>query len=91
MMGVDDERFDAGRDEMIEHESDERLLKNRDERLRQIFRQRAQPRAQSRAENKGLRDHAPRCRGRASLSTAPSRLDGVCPPALVLRRHSDKT
>ena len=49
--------FTPACDEMIEREGDERLLKNRDERLRQIVRQRTQPRAQSRAENKGLSDH----------------------------------
>jgi membrane protein YdbS with pleckstrin-like domain len=56
-MGVDDERFDAGLDEMIERERDKWFLKNRDERLRQIVRQRTQTRAQSRPENKSLSDH----------------------------------
>ena len=59
MMGVDDERLHAQGREMIEGESDERLLENRDERLRQFLGQRAQPQAEAGAENKGLVNHAP--------------------------------
>ena len=57
IMGVDDERLHPGRDEMIEREGDERLLKNRDKRLRQILGQGTQPHPKPSAENKSLRDH----------------------------------
>ncbi len=71
MVRIDDERLHACRDEMIEREGDERFLKDRNERLRQIFRQRAEPRPQPGAENKGLRDHAAgEYRGRARLCRA---------------------
>jgi uncharacterized membrane protein YdbT with pleckstrin-like domain len=43
---------------MVERESDERFLKDRDERFRQNVRQWPQPRAQPSAQNEGLRDHA---------------------------------
>jgi uncharacterized membrane protein YdbT with pleckstrin-like domain len=42
---------------MIERESNERFLKNRNERLWQILRQRTEARAQAGGENEGLRDH----------------------------------
>ncbi len=57
MMSVDNERTNAGRDQVIEHKRDERLLENRDKRLRQIFGERTQPRPESGTENKGLSDH----------------------------------
>jgi membrane protein YdbS with pleckstrin-like domain len=57
MVRVDDEGFDPVRAEMIERERDQRFLKNRDERLRQIFRHRAESQAESRAENESLPDH----------------------------------
>lgn len=57
MVGVDNEGTNTGRDQVIEHKRDERLLENWDERLRQIFGERAQPRPKTRAENKRLRDH----------------------------------
>ncbi len=42
---------------MIEDKRDERLLENWDERLRQIFGERTEPRPESRTENERLRDH----------------------------------
>ena len=57
MVRVDDEGTNPGRDQVIEHKGDERLLENRNEWLRQILRERAQPRPEPRAEDKGLRDH----------------------------------
>src|SRR5205807_2581246 len=42
LVRVDDERVHAEIDQMIEREGDERLLKNRDERFRQIVSERAQ-------------------------------------------------
>jgi membrane protein YdbS with pleckstrin-like domain len=57
MMGVDNKRTNAGRDQVIQDKGDERLLENRDERLGHIFGQRAQPHPESRTEDKSLRDH----------------------------------
>jgi len=57
MMGVDNERTNPGRDKVIEHKRDERLLKNRDERLRQIVGERTQPRPESGTKNERLGDH----------------------------------
>ena len=57
MMRVDNKRTNPGRDQVIEHERDERFLENRDERLRHLFREGTQPRPESRTEDKGLRDH----------------------------------
>ena len=37
MMGVNDKRLHANADQMIEDERDQRLLKNRDERLGQFL------------------------------------------------------
>jgi uncharacterized membrane protein YdbT with pleckstrin-like domain len=42
---------------VIEHEGDERLLENRDERFRDVFRERPQPRSETSPEYKSLRDH----------------------------------
>jgi membrane protein YdbS with pleckstrin-like domain len=42
---------------VIEDKRDERFLENRDERLRQIFRERTQPRPKTRTKNERLRDH----------------------------------
>ena len=56
MMRVDDEGLHPKGAKMIEREGNERFLKNRDERLRQIVRQRTQPLAQPRAEDEGLSD-----------------------------------
>ncbi len=59
VMGVDDERFHAQRDEMIEREGDERLAENRDERLGQVIGERTEPFAKTGAEDKSLGDHLP--------------------------------
>jgi hypothetical protein len=57
MMRIDDERFHARRDEMIEREGDERLLKNRDKRFRQHLRERPHSEAKASAEDKGSGNH----------------------------------
>ena len=57
MVRIDDERFHAGFEEMVEHESDQRLLENRDERLGQVLGERPEPRAKAGAEHECLRDH----------------------------------
>ena len=57
VMGVDHERLDAHRGQMIEGESDERLSENRDERLGEIFGQRPEPCAKAGSEDKRLRNH----------------------------------
>ena len=57
MVGVDHEGPHPDRDQVIEDESDERLLENRDQRLGQIFGQRTQPHPKPGAENKSLGDH----------------------------------
>lgn len=57
MMGVDNEGTNTGRDQVIQNKCDERLLENRDERLRQIFGERTQPRPKTRSKNERLRDH----------------------------------
>src|ERR1022692_4385900 len=54
--GMDDERFHADVDQMIQRESNERFLANPDERLWQIIRQRTQSRAETGAEDKCLCD-----------------------------------
>src|SRR5437762_9762701 len=56
MVGVDNERAHTGRDQVIEHKGDERLLENRNERLGQIFSERTQSHPEPRAENESLRD-----------------------------------
>jgi hypothetical protein len=48
-VGIDNKGADAKINEMIEGKSDERLLKNRHERLRQLVGERAQPGAKPRA------------------------------------------
>src|SRR5581483_2223060 len=53
---VDDELANADVDQVIERESNEWFVKNRDKWLRQIFRERTKTRAESGAENKSLRD-----------------------------------
>jgi hypothetical protein len=57
MMGVNDERSNARRNQVIEDKRDERLLENRNERFREIFRQGTQPCAQPRAKDESLRNH----------------------------------
>src|SRR5262245_61431509 len=56
-MGVDDEPPNAGGDQMVERESDERFLKNRHEWFWQFIGQRPQTRPQSGGKNESLRDH----------------------------------
>src|SRR5688572_25656611 len=58
MMRVDDERLHARGDEMIERESNERLLKDRDERLGQHFGEGPHPETEPGAENEGAGNHA---------------------------------
>ena len=53
---VDDGRFDAEVDQMIERESDERFLENRHKRLGQIVSQRPKPGAKPRAQNECSHD-----------------------------------
>src|ERR1700716_125354 len=57
MVRVDDKRFHACGDQVIEHERDERLLENRDERFRHIFGERTKSRSEPGAEHEGLGDH----------------------------------
>jgi hypothetical protein len=54
MMRIDDELGNSQVDQMIEGESYERLLEQRDERFWQIVRQRSQARAESGAEDECL-------------------------------------
>jgi membrane protein YdbS with pleckstrin-like domain len=105
MMRVDDERFHAGGDEMIEHKCDERLLENRDKRLWQILGEGTEPGPESGTENECLRDHLlepPPCgrreRGkasgshsRASHSEAARGEAAATTPTLVILDRSDKT
>ena len=53
---VDHESVHSHAYQMIERESNERLLKNRDERLRQLVRQWTQARAKTRCQNECLSD-----------------------------------
>src|SRR5207249_12124708 len=53
---VDNERFGAEVDQMIERKSDERFLENRHERLGQMVSQRTEPGSKPRAQNECLRD-----------------------------------
>ena len=55
-MGVYEKFRDSELEQVIERESNERLLKDRHERLRKILRQRPQPRPESSSKNKGLLD-----------------------------------
>src|SRR5450631_1658840 len=55
LVSIDDERFHADVDQMIQRESNERLLENRNERLRQIVSQRTQSRTETSAKNEGQR------------------------------------
>src|SRR5437763_16968546 len=92
MMGVDHEGFDSDAEKMIEDESDQRFLKNRNERLRQLLSQRTEARAQASGENEGLRDHhsinPPRlCSVAGLLELAAWRKK----PSGVGRRRSSKT
>ena len=57
MMRVNDKRFHARRDEMIERERNQRFLENRYERLGQIFGERTQAHAEPGAKDEGFRDH----------------------------------
>jgi membrane protein YdbS with pleckstrin-like domain len=56
-MRIDNETLNSDGDQMIKRKGDERLLKNRDQRLWQFIGQRAQTHTQSRGKNKSLRDH----------------------------------
>ena len=53
---VDDESVHSHAYQMIERESNERLLKDRDERLRQLVGQRTQAHAKTRCQNECLSD-----------------------------------
>src|SRR5436190_11357427 len=55
-MRVDDESVHSQAYQMIERESNERLLKDRDERLRQLVGQWTQARAKARCQNECLSD-----------------------------------
>src|SRR6266480_5693499 len=72
---VDDESVYSHAYQMIERESNERLLKNRDERLRQLVGQWTQARAKTRCQNECLSDfvHEPK-------------IERFRPPTLKLRR-----
>jgi membrane protein YdbS with pleckstrin-like domain len=74
---------------MVQDESDERLLVNRNQRLGQIFGERTQSRAQAGAENESLPDHWLWMEGRALSRPRWDATAGV-PPMLVQRRESDK-
>src|ERR1043166_473522 len=56
MMRVHEKPLDAEIDQVIERESNERFVKNRHERLRQVVRQRAQPRPEAGAQDECLCD-----------------------------------
>jgi membrane protein YdbS with pleckstrin-like domain len=94
MMRVDHKGLDPEAAQLVERESDERLLKDRNERLRQNGRQRTQPRAQPSAKDEGLCDHA-RANGVVGRDSVEPRLTparrSLALPELVLDRRSDKT
>ena len=56
-MSVHNKPRATGCDQMVEGESDQRFLKDRDERFRKFFRQREEALAQTSAENESLFDH----------------------------------
>lgn len=56
-MRVNDKSINSGSDQMIEGESNERFLKNRDEGFGQLIGERMQARAQPGAENESFCDH----------------------------------
>ena len=72
---VDDESVHSHAYQMIERESDERLLENRDERLRQLLGQWTQARAKTRCQNECLSDFV-----------HEQKIERFLPPTLKLRR-----
>lgn len=54
VVGVDDEFAQAGLEQVVERECDERSMEDRDERLGETVRQRPEPCAKARAQNKCL-------------------------------------
>src|SRR5207237_4201823 len=73
LVRVDDERLHADVDQMVDGKADERLLENRNERLRQIIRERSQTRAESRTEDECLCNQ----RHRANNSACRNKLFGA--------------
>jgi membrane protein YdbS with pleckstrin-like domain len=57
VVGINNERAHAGRDQVVEDERDQGLLEYWDERLGQLLGERAQPHPESRAENESVRNH----------------------------------
>src|SRR3954463_8493291 len=57
MVSVYHERADADGKEMVQDESDQRLLVNRDQRLGQIFGERTQPGPEPGAQDESFGDH----------------------------------
>jgi membrane protein YdbS with pleckstrin-like domain len=57
MVGINDKRSHSRCDQVIEHEGDQRLLENRDERFGEILGERPQPHPETGAEHESLRDH----------------------------------
>jgi membrane protein YdbS with pleckstrin-like domain len=80
---------------MVQDESDQRFLVNRDERLGQILGKRAQPRAEAGAKNESLRDHRlepPACGRRVGgLLRSRARRRRAATAVLVLRRRFART
>ena len=74
-MRVDDESVHSHVYQMIERESNERLLKDRDERLRQLLSQWTQARAKTRGQNECLSDFV-----------HEQKIERFLPPTLKLRR-----
>ena len=72
---VDDESVHSHAYQMIERESNERFLKNRDERLRQLLGQWTQARAKTRCQNECLSDFV-----------HEQKIERFRPPTLKLRR-----
>jgi membrane protein YdbS with pleckstrin-like domain len=76
---------------MIEDERDQRLLKNRDERLGQFLRKRSEPHSEPSAKNKSLRYHRVLLAGQDSAEpVAFSTRESLALAKLVSRRESDK-
>src|SRR5919112_4972791 len=91
MMRVNDKRFHAGRDQVIEDKRDQRFLENRDERFGQVFRERPEPHSQTGGENESLVDHRLPTVGRDSVEPGSfSARRSLALPKLVSRRESDK-
>src|SRR6266853_179774 len=72
---VDDESVHSHAYQMIQRESNERLLKDRDERLRQLLGQWTQARAKTRCQNECLSDFV-----------HEQKIERFLPPTLKLRR-----